>query len=52
MKAYYYSNELWNVNTLHERKLCSRTHRSEQSSVSMYRVYYVSVNISMCICEL
>jgi hypothetical protein len=37
--AAYCSNELWSVSRLHVRKLCSRSRNSEQSFVSVYRVY-------------
>jgi hypothetical protein len=36
-------NELSNVNTLHERKVCIRLRTSEQVFISMYRVYYISM---------
>jgi hypothetical protein len=38
----YHSNEMWNVNTLHDRKLC-RSLTSEQSFVSASRVYCVNI---------
>jgi hypothetical protein len=43
--------EFWNVNMLHERKLFSRSRRSEQSFVSAYHLYFVSTdNICVRIC--
>jgi hypothetical protein len=41
------SKKLTNVNTLYERKLCSRSRTSAQFPVSVYRVYSVS-NDNIC----
>jgi hypothetical protein len=47
----YHSNELSNVKTLHERKLCSRSRTSEHFFVSVYHVYSVSIDsLLMWIC--
>jgi hypothetical protein len=48
----YDNNELSSINTLDERKLCSRSRKSEQYFVSVYRVYFVSINnILMWMCD-
>jgi hypothetical protein len=48
----YYSNDISTVNTLHEFKLYSTSGMRKQSSVSVYRVYYVNFdNILIWICE-
>jgi hypothetical protein len=49
-----HSNELASVYTLHERKLCGKSRKSDQSFVSVQRVYYVNIdntNIFMQIYE-
>jgi hypothetical protein len=40
----HHSNELSRLTTWHERNTCSKSRRSEQSFVSMYRVYSVSID--------
>jgi hypothetical protein len=48
----YHRNELSIVNTLHERKLCSRSRSSEQFFISLRCVYSVSTDhIFMWMCE-
>lgn len=39
----YHSSELFRINMLCQRKLCSRSQTKEQSFVSVYRVYFVSI---------
>jgi hypothetical protein len=45
LKPGYHRNELSSVNMLRERKLCSRSVSSEQSFVSVYRVYSLSIDM-------
>jgi hypothetical protein len=40
----YHSNKLLRVNTLHKHKSCSMSQTSEQSFVSVYCVYSVSID--------